>query len=74
MIASKQTSFVNLSCSNKVVNVFNHSEVLFVLQQNQFDFCLQARKRVYRVGAEEKTLVNGNSEVSGSAITNAVYF
>lgn len=74
MIASKQTSFVNLSCSNEVVNVLNHSEVLFVLQQNQFDFCLQARKRVYRVRAEEKTLANGNSEASGSAITDAVYF
>lgn len=45
-----------------------------MLQQNQFDFYLKARKRVCRVRAEEKPLANGNGEASGSAITDAVYF
>lgn len=69
MIASKQTYFVNLSCLDKVVHVFNHSEVLFMLQQKVFDFCLKARKRVR---AEEKPLASGNGEASGSAVTDAV--
>ena len=74
MIASKQTAFVNLSCLNKVVNVLNHNEVLFRCQQIRLDFCLKARKRIYRVRAEEKPLANGSGEASGSAVTDAVYF
>ena len=72
MIASKQTYFVNLSCLDKVVHVFNHSGVLFMLQQKLFDFCLKARKRVCRVRAEENPLASGNGEASGSAVTDAV--